>query len=82
MLMDEATASMDLDTEDIIRTIVNEEFKDSTLIIVAHRISTVMNSDRILVLDNGRVAEFDTPVALRADPNSLFSHLTLDLMAK
>jgi len=82
MLLDEATASMDLDTEDIIRTIINEDFRNATMLIVAHRISTVMNSDKILVLDNGEVAEFDTPDNLRSNPNSLFSKLTTDLIVE
>jgi len=80
MLLDEATASMDLETEEIIRKIIDEDFKNSTMIIVAHRISTVMKCDRILVLDHGEVAEFDTPDNLRANPESLFSKLTNDLL--
>jgi ABC-type multidrug transport system fused ATPase/permease subunit len=82
MLLDEATASMDLETEDIIREIINNDFKNSTLIIVAHRISTVMSCNRILVLDGGEVAEFDTPKKLRDNPGSLFAKLTADLLAK
>jgi ABC-type multidrug transport system fused ATPase/permease subunit len=82
MLLDEATASMDLDTEEIIRKIINEDFKSTTMLVVAHRISTVMNSDRILVLNNGEVAEFDTPDNLRSNPDSLFSKLTADLMVE
>ena len=82
MLLDEATASMDLETEEVIRKIINEDFSESTLLIVAHRISTVMNCDRILVLDNGQVAEFDTPNNLRGNPNSMFSKLTVDLITK
>ena len=82
MLLDEATSSMDLETEDIIRQIINDDFKSSTMIIVAHRISTVMNCDRILVLNNGEVAEFDTPNNLRNDPESMFSKLTADLLMK
>jgi ABC-type multidrug transport system fused ATPase/permease subunit len=80
MLLDEATASMDLGTEETIRKIIDEDFKSSTMIIIAHRISTVMKCDRILVLDNGEVAEFDTPDNLRANPESLFSKLTDDLL--
>ena len=82
MLLDEATASIDLETEDVIRKIINSDFNDSTLIMVAHRISTVMSCNRILVLDNGQVAEFDTPENLRKDQNSLFCKLTADLLTK
>jgi len=79
MILDEATASMDLDTENIMKEIIDDDFKNCTLIIVAHRISTVLNCDRILVMNEGKIAEFDTPQNLRNNPNSLFSKLTANL---
>jgi len=79
MILDEVTASMDLETENIMKEIINDEFRNSTLIIVAHRISTILNCDKILVLDEGKVAEFDTPQNLRNNPNSLFAKLTENL---
>ena len=78
MILDEATASMDLDTEDTIRKIFNEYFHNITMLIIAHRISTVMNCNRILVLNNGEIAEFDTPNNLKKNTESLFSKLISD----
>ena len=73
--MDEATANIDLNTEQIIQELMNEEFKDSTVITVAHRLNTVIKSDKILVMGFGKVIEFDTPQRLMNDPNSEFYSL-------
>ena len=54
---------------------MNEEFKDSTVITVAHRLNTVIKSDKILVMGFGKVIEFDTPERLMNDPNSEFYSL-------
>ncbi|KAJ2808508.1 hypothetical protein H4R20_000852 [Coemansia guatemalensis] len=73
IVMDEATASVDFDTDDRIqRTIRGPEFADSTLFCIAHRLRTVIDYDRILVLDKGKVAEFDTPHALMQLPGGIF----------
>ena len=61
MVLDEATSSIDLAMDVLIQRSIREEFSDSTLLVIAHRLSTVADFDRILVLDDGRVAEFDTP---------------------
>jgi ABC-type multidrug transport system fused ATPase/permease subunit len=77
--MDEATANIDINTEAIIQKLIKEEFKDSTLITIAHRLNTVINSDRVLVLDFGEVKEFDTPHKLVANRTSMFSKLLKEL---
>ncbi|RKP08930.1 P-loop containing nucleoside triphosphate hydrolase protein, partial [Thamnocephalis sphaerospora] len=64
IIMDEATASVDFETDSKIQTTIREEFKQSTLLCIAHRLRTVIDYDRILVLDAGRVVEYDTPLAL------------------
>lgn len=64
IIMDEATASVDFDTDTKIQTTIREEFTNSTLLCIAHRLRTVIDYDRILVLDQGRVAEYDTPYNL------------------
>ncbi|GAA5962545.1 hypothetical protein JCM21900_003672 [Sporobolomyces salmonicolor] len=64
VVLDEATASVDLSTDARIQATIRSEFKDKTLICIAHRIATIINYDRILVLSKGAVEAFDTPLAL------------------
>ena len=72
IVLDEATASIDYKTEEIIQKALNEILSNSTMISIAHRIKTVMNSDKILVLENGEIIEFDTPENLLNNKKSLF----------
>ncbi|ORX66924.1 P-loop containing nucleoside triphosphate hydrolase protein [Linderina pennispora] len=74
LVLDEATANVDTKTDQIMQQVIREEFKDCTILTIAHRLRTVMDSDRILVMDQGRVAEFDTPANLLAQ-NSLLKSL-------
>jgi ABC-type multidrug transport system fused ATPase/permease subunit len=60
--MDEATASVDFATDEAIQKAIRSEFKSSTLLTIAHRLSSVIDYDRLLVLSDGKVAEFDTPI--------------------
>jgi ABC-type multidrug transport system fused ATPase/permease subunit len=64
MVLDEATSSVDMATDALIQRSIREEFADSTLIVIAHRLSTIVDFDKILVIDDGRVAEFGTPKEL------------------
>jgi len=66
VIMDEATAAVDADTDARIQKVMRSEFADATCITVAHRINTIMDSDFILVMNNGQAAEFDTPKNLLA----------------
>jgi ATP-binding cassette, subfamily C (CFTR/MRP), member 1 len=73
--MDEATANVDAAADEAIQRAIRTAFAGSTVITVAHRISTVVDCDRILVLDGGCVAEFDSPKVLLSNPQSLFRKL-------
>ena len=75
IVMDEATASIDMKTEEKIQDIIHNTMTNCTIITIAHRIKTIIDYDRILVLDDGKVMEFDRPDALLADKNSLFYEL-------
>lgn len=72
LILDEATAAVDLETDDLIQNTVWDAFKNCTVLTIAHRLNTVMNSDQILVLDRGRIVEFDTPANLIANTDSVF----------
>jgi ABC-type multidrug transport system fused ATPase/permease subunit len=72
LFMDEATASVDVTTDKLIQNVIRENFQDCTVITIAHRLHTIMDCDRVLVLDHGQVAEYDTPQKLCADPDSVF----------
>lgn len=78
VIMDEATASIDAATETKLRIMLQREFVDATVVTIAHRLATVIDSDRILVLQEGQVAEFDTPRRLAQDPRSRFYQLAKD----
>ena len=75
LLLDEATSSIDLQTEEIVKEIFNNYFKESTVITIAHRIQTILNYDKILVMNDGIVVEFESPNELQKRENSLFKAL-------
>uniref|UniRef100_A0A8B9MV57 ABC-type glutathione-S-conjugate transporter n=1 Tax=Accipiter nisus TaxID=211598 RepID=A0A8B9MV57_9AVES len=74
LILDEATAAVDLETDLQIQSTLRAQFKDSTVLTIAHRINTIMDCDRILVLENGRIAEFDALEHL-IDQKGLFYRL-------
>lgn len=62
-------------TDVLIQRAIRSDFANATVMTIAHRINTIIDYDRILVMHDGRVAEYDTPQALLQDPNSIFSSL-------
>ncbi|CAE6495623.1 unnamed protein product, partial [Rhizoctonia solani] len=75
IVMDESTASVDFETDAKIQATIREEFKQSMLITIAHRLRTVIDNDRILVLDAGRVVEFDTLERLLENSDGVFHEM-------
>ncbi|KAF9999563.1 Canalicular multispecific organic anion transporter 2 [Entomortierella chlamydospora] len=75
LVLDEATAAVDVETDELIQKTIRSEFKDRTILTIAHRIKTVMDSDKILVLEKGRVQEYQAPLELLKRKESLFYKL-------
>ncbi|KAG0665915.1 ATP-binding cassette glutathione S-conjugate transporter ycf1 [Maudiozyma exigua] len=75
LILDEATAAVDVETDQVIQQTIRTAFKDRTILTIAHRLNTIMDSDRIIVLDQGEVKEFDSPANLLQNPDSLFYSL-------
>ncbi|CAJ0581901.1 unnamed protein product, partial [Mesorhabditis spiculigera] len=75
LVLDEATAACDVQTDALVQRAVRDNFPDSTVIAIAHRLDTIEDYDRILVMDGGQLKEFDTPKALLDNPHSLYRSL-------
>ncbi|XP_054157394.1 ATP-binding cassette sub-family C member 2-like [Oppia nitens] len=75
LILDEATAACDLETDLLIQSTIKEEFSDSTVLTIAHRLNTVLDYNKIIVLDNGMIKEMDSPDNLLRDSDSLFYSL-------
>jgi ABC-type multidrug transport system fused ATPase/permease subunit len=68
VILDEATANIDVVTEKKIQELINLEFKESTVITIAHRLNTIIKSNYVLVLSRGTLVEYDSPKNLIANP--------------
>ncbi|XP_055295955.1 multidrug resistance-associated protein 1 isoform X2 [Sitodiplosis mosellana] len=78
LILDEATAAVDLETDDLIQKTIRSEFNDCTILTIAHRLNTIIDADKIIVLDKGRVSEFDSPQELLANKKSAFYSMAKD----
>jgi ATP-binding cassette subfamily C (CFTR/MRP) protein 4 len=75
LVLDEATANVDTKTDAIIQKALREQLVDCTVLTIAHRLNTIMDYDRVLVIGGGEVKEFDRPSQLLLKPNSLFRQM-------
>jgi ATP-binding cassette subfamily C (CFTR/MRP) protein 4 len=75
LFLDEATSAVDGETDALIQKMLRSKFVGTTLITIAHRLNTVMDYDCILVMSEGKAAEFGTPAELLSNKNGLFSEL-------
>ncbi|KAK0179174.1 hypothetical protein PV327_007989 [Microctonus hyperodae] len=78
LILDEATAAVDLETDDLIQRTIKNEFGDSTILTIAHRLNTIIDSDRVIVLDKGKITEFDSPDVLLRQSTSAFYSMAKD----
>ena len=78
VVLDEVTAHVDVKTDRLIQSSIRNLFRESTILTIAHRISTIVDYDKILVLDKGRVVEFGSPAELTRIENGFFSNLLKD----
>jgi ATP-binding cassette, subfamily C (CFTR/MRP), member 1 len=82
LVLDEATSSVDAKTDEMMQRLIRRKFASRTIIAVAHRLETIMDFDRVAVLDGGRLLEFDNPYALLEMPGSAFGKLYDAAMAR
>lgn len=71
----DAPRSVDAETDTLMQRVIREQFKDRTIIAIVHKLHTVLDFDKIAVMDNGRIVEFDSPAALLSKEGSAFKSL-------
>jgi ATP-binding cassette subfamily C (CFTR/MRP) protein 1 len=74
LVLDEPTSNVDKDTEETIQDLIREQFADHTVLTVTHRLNTIVNADKVAVLEGGRLVEFGAPREL-FDSDSRFTQL-------
>jgi ATP-binding cassette subfamily C (CFTR/MRP) protein 1 len=78
LILDEATAAVDLETDEFIQATIRKEFSGCTVLTIAHRLNTIMDYDKIMVLDKGSIVELANPADLLSDPSSIFYGMAKD----
>ncbi|XP_047368141.1 multidrug resistance-associated protein 1 isoform X1 [Vespa velutina] len=78
LVLDEATAAVDLETDDLIQRTIREDFKDCTVLTIAHRLNTILDSDKVILLDKGLIIEYDSPEVLLRNSSSAFYSMAKD----
>ncbi|GAB6021687.1 hypothetical protein CHUAL_004267 [Chamberlinius hualienensis] len=76
IILDEATSNVDNKTDEIISKLIRTQFSNSTMLIIAHRLQTVIDLDKIMVIQNGEILEFEQPEVLLRNPDSIFNSMT------
>ena len=79
ILLDEATSSVDFETDKLIQTTIRRDFANCTILTIAHRLNTIIDCDRILALNDGNVVDFDSPAALLRKNDGVFSNLVSEM---
>lgn len=82
LFLDEATSNVDPQTDKLLQKTIRVKFSDCTVLTIAHRLQTVMDSDRVLVMDNGKVVEFDRPEILLEKTDGHFYSLVMQSVKK
>ena len=75
LVLDEATASVDLETDSLIQTTLRSQREGTSVLSIAHRLETIMHCDRVVVMDGGRAVESGPPLELRDTPGGRFAEL-------
>ncbi|KAG6453080.1 multidrug resistance-associated protein 1 isoform X1 [Manduca sexta] len=78
LVLDEATAAVDLETDELIQKTIRSEFASCTVLTIAHRLNTIMDSTKVMVLDRGQLVEYAPPEQLLQDKNSIFYSMAKD----
>nr|XP_021201313.2 multidrug resistance-associated protein 1 isoform X4 [Helicoverpa armigera] len=78
LVLDEATAAVDLETDELIQKTIRSEFASCTVLTIAHRLNTIMDSTKVMVLDKGQLVEYAPPDQLLQDKNSVFYSMAKD----
>jgi len=82
VILDEATANIDVVTEQAIQKLIDEEFKGATVMCIAHRLNTIIKSNKVLVMDKGRAIEYDSPINLMMNKKSVFTSMLKEKQRK
>ena len=75
VLIDEATANIDVKNDALIQKVISEKFKESTVLTIAHRLSTLQNSNKIMVMEQGKLVEFGSPSDLENKSGGIYSEM-------
>ena len=79
LILDEATAAVDPETDELIQSTIKQQFKNCTVLTIAHRVNTILNSDKVIVLSKGKIVEMAPPTNLLINPCSVFHSMVYNM---